>query len=348
MFLCSGSVIYGCHHVQEMTRMGGLRTKMPITAYTMLVGVIAISGLAIPFITLPFFGNIAFSGFYSKDEIVATALTYMSLNPEHFLLFLLPLVTAGITAFYMFRLWFMTFAGEPRDEHVYDHAHESPWVMTGPLVVLSVFAVGCAWGMEIKDGHLEPGYLVRLLLSSEPAHVAAGATGAGHLGLSLPSREQIHHYHSTAGAAALLAALTGLVISYLVYVSRIIDPAGVARQLAGTYHFLVEKWQFDNLYDAMFVRPVHVVARWCQVFDRDYIDAFLHALTRFAVWIAKWDRVFDEKVVDRIVNLLADVTYAVGRSLRAVQTGSLRQYVMSIAVGVVALFIILFALLPWS
>jgi NADH:ubiquinone oxidoreductase subunit 5 (subunit L)/multisubunit Na+/H+ antiporter MnhA subunit len=90
------------------------------------------------------------------------------------------------------------------------------------------------------------------------------------------------------------------------------------------------------------------VARWCQAFDRDCIDAFLHALTRFAVWIAKWDRVFDEKVVDRIVNLLADVTYAVGRSLRAVQTGSLRQYVMSIAVGVVALFIILFALLPWS
>jgi NADH-quinone oxidoreductase subunit L len=348
MFLCSGSVIYGCHHVQEMPRMGGLRRKMPITAYTMLVGVVAISGLAIPFITLPFFGNLAFSGYYSKDEIVATALTYMSLNPEHFLLFLLPLVTAGITAFYMFRLWFMTFAGEPRDEHVYDHAHESPWVMTGPLVVLAVFAVGCAWGIEIRDGHLEPGYLVRLLLSSEPAHVAAGATGAGQLGLGLPSHEQIHHYHSTAGAAALLAALTGLVISYLVYVSRIIDPAGVARQLAGTYHFLVEKWQFDNLYDAMFVRPVHVVARWCQAFDRDYIDAFLHALTRFAVWVAKWDRIFDENVVDRAVNVLADVTYAVGRSLRVVQTGSLRQYVMSIAVGVVALFIILFALLPWS
>ena len=348
MFLCSGSVIYGCHHVQEMTRMGGLRKKMPITAYTMLIGVIAISGLAIPFITLPFFGNLAFSGYYSKDEIVATALTYMSLNPAHFLLFLVPLVTAGITAFYMFRLWFLTFAGEPRDQHVHEHAHESPWVMTGPLVVLSVFAVGCAWGMEIKDGHLAPGYLVRLLLSSEPALVAAGVTGAGHLGLNLPGHEQIHHYHSTAGAAALLAALSGLVISYLVYVSRIIDPATVARQLAGTYNFLVEKWQFDHLYDAMFVRPVHVVARWCQVFDRDYLDAFLHALTRCTVWVAKWDRVFDEKIVDRAVNNLADVTYAVGRSLRAVQTGSLRQYVMSIAVGVVALFIILFALLPWS
>ena len=85
-----------CHHEQEMTKMGGLRHKMPVTAYTMLIGVIAISGLAIPGT------SIAFSGFHSKDAIVATALAYMQLNPVHFLLFLIPLVTAGITAFYMF------------------------------------------------------------------------------------------------------------------------------------------------------------------------------------------------------------------------------------------------------
>ena len=92
--------------------MGGLRHKMPITAYTMLIGVIAICGLAIPGT------QIAFSGFHSKDAIVATALAYTKLNPVHFLLFLTPLVTAGITAFYMFRLWFYTFTGKPRDEPV--------------------------------------------------------------------------------------------------------------------------------------------------------------------------------------------------------------------------------------
>ena len=126
MFLASGSVIHGCHHEQEMPKMGGLLKKMPITGFTMLVGVIAISGLAIP-------GLIAFSGYHSKDAIVATALAFTKQNPGHYLLFILPLVTAGITSFYMFRLWFYTFLGKPRDEHVHDHAHESPWVMTIPV-----------------------------------------------------------------------------------------------------------------------------------------------------------------------------------------------------------------------
>ena len=347
MFLCSGSVIFGCHHVQEMTRMGGLRKKMPITAYTMLIGVIAISGLAIPWPTLPFIGKIAFSGYHSKDEIVASALTFMSLNPGHFLLFLAPLVTAGITAFYMFRLWFMTFAGPPKDEHVYEHAHESPREMTLPLIVLSVFAIGCAWGLVLQDdGHLAPGHLVRTLLSSEPAHVAVGAGAAGATATAFPSHHQIHEQHSTAGAAALIAAIAGLALSWLIYVKRILDPASVARQMAGTYRFLVEKWQFDNLYDAMFVRPVHVVARWPQAFDRGILDGFLHWLARSAVWVAHWDRLFDERIVDRIVNLVGNSTYAVGRSLRVIQTGRLRQYVMFIAVGVVSLFILLFAFFP--
>ena len=347
MFLCSGSVIYGCHHVQEMTRMGGLRKKMPITAYTMLIGVIAISGLAIPWPTLPFFGQLAFSGYHSKDEIVATALTYMSLNPGHFLLFLVPLVTAGITAFYMFRLWFMTFAGEPKDQHVYEHAHESPAAMTAPLLVLSVFAIGCAWGFVVlDDGHFAPGYLVRTLLSAEPAHVAAGLVSDGMVHVALPSHEAVHSYHATAGTVALLAALSGLALSFLIYVKGIVNPANVARQMAGTYRFLVEKWQFDNLYEAMFVRPILLAARWPQAFDRNILDAFLHGLAHTATWIASWDRKFDERVVDRIVNIVGDSTYAVGRSLRVLQTGRLRQYVMFIAVGVVSLFILLFAFMP--
>ncbi|MCL4148751.1 UNVERIFIED_CONTAM: hypothetical protein GTU68_064935, partial [Idotea baltica] len=128
MFLCSGSVIHGCHHEQEMTKMGGLYKKMPITCWAMFVGVVAISGA------------LSFSGFHSKDAIVASALTFSSLNPVHGLLFFIPLITAGITAFYMFRMWFMTFFGKPKDQHVYDHAHESPRVMTAPLFILAFFA----------------------------------------------------------------------------------------------------------------------------------------------------------------------------------------------------------------
>jgi NADH-quinone oxidoreductase subunit L len=342
MFLCSGSVIHGCHHEQEMTKMGGLWRKMPWTAFTMLIGVIAICGLAIPGVTIPGFGAIAFSGYHSKDAIIATALTFLAENPQHFLLFFVPLATAGITAFYMFRLWFLTFAGEPRDHHVYEQAHESSWVMLGPLVVLSFFAIFCAYG----DPTGEDGPLATLLLTAEPAHVAAGTTAGGQLGLNLPGHAAIHAHHATAGAAALLTAVVGVLLSWLFYGRRAVDPAAVQRQFPGVYEFLREKWQFDNLYDAAFTRPVHVVARWAQTFDRVVIDNFLHTLSALAVWLCRWDRVFDEGVVDKLVNVLGDATYAVGRAFKRIQTGMLRQYVMFIAAGVVCLFVLLFAFLP--
>jgi NADH-quinone oxidoreductase subunit L len=330
MFLCSGSVIHGCHHEQEMTKMGGLYRKMPITAITMLIGVIAISGLAIPGI------NLGFSGFYSKDAIVASALAFMAGNPNHFLLFFVPLVTAGITAFYMFRLWFMTFAGRPRDHHVYDHAHESPPVMTVPLIVLAVFAVGAAWF----------GVLEQWILTSEPAHVAAGVTSAFHVLLTLPGHEAIHAMHNTAGAAALIVAVLGAVLSAIFYWKGLVDPESIRRPFAGVHRFLVEKWQFDNLYDAMFVRPVHTVAAWCAAFDKYVLDAFLHLLSRLTVATSTWDRKFDETVVDGMVNLVGNTTYGVGRNLRMVQTGRLRQYIMFLALGVLGLFLLLFMFFP--
>lgn len=325
MFLASGSVIYGCHHVQEMPQMGGLRRKMPITAYTMLVGVIAIAGLAIP-------GVIAFSGYHSKDAIVATAMTFADLNRAHFLLFYVPLVGAGITAFYMFRLWFYTFAGQPRDQHVYDHAHESPWVMTVPLIVLSLFAAFCAVGGE-------GGFLYQMLSFSEPAGVAEGSAG-GASGLNLPSHVAIHAKHATAGMYALIVAALGALTAYAFYGARVVDPGEVKKQLASLHTFLIEKWWFDELYDVMFTRPVHIVARWCAAFDRIVFDGFLHFSARLAVLISKWDRAFDEQVIDSFVDRLADVTFATGRIFGYLQTGRLRQYVMFIVVGVVGIWVL--------
>src|SRR3954452_11862842 len=141
LFLGSGSVIYGCHHQQDMMKMGGLYAKMKVTALTMLAGVLAIAGIPL------------FSGWYSKDSILAQALGYASVHPAHLLLFLLPLATAGLTTFYMFRMWFLTFTGRPRDEHVYDHAHESPWTLTVPLVLLAVFSVIAGWGVNPINPH---------------------------------------------------------------------------------------------------------------------------------------------------------------------------------------------------
>ncbi len=352
MFLCSGSVIIGCHHEQEMPRMGGLRKKMPITAYTMLVGVIAICGLAIPGTA------IAFSGYHSKDAIIATSLAYMDANSVHFLLFLVPLVTAGMTAFYMFRLWFYTFAGEPRDQELYDHVHESPWVMTAPLVVLAVFAAGCAFGGE-------DGKLYRLISGSEPPHVAGGTVSVAAAGaeqIRMPSRHHIHGEvtaegipivdssdlspHDKAGMYALIAAVTGTLVAYIFYGARVLNPDDFRRQFAGVYTFLVEKWRFDELYDAIFVRPVHVVAAWCTTIDRCCIDGLLHWMTRFTVDVSRWDRKFDEGVIDGLVDQIGNVTFSAGRWLRHVQTGKLRQYVMFLALGLLALFALLFVMFP--
>src|SRR5205823_792353 len=172
LFLGSGAVIYGCHHEQDMLKMGGLYPKMKITALTMLMAVLAISGIP------------GFSGWYSKDAIVAQAMGFASVHQEHALLFLLPLVTAGLTTFYMFRMWLLTFAGKPRDEHVYEHAHEAPRIMTGPLVVLAVFSVCVGWGWPFFSSAFpflnpEASWLEHQLHHAQPLAVQAdfGTTG---------------------------------------------------------------------------------------------------------------------------------------------------------------------------
>lgn len=339
MFLCSGSVIHGCHHEQEMTKMGGLYKKMPLTCWTMFVGVVAISGLAIPLIAVPSLGAVAFSGYHSKDAIVASAMTFSKLNPLHAALFFVPLVTAGITAFYMFRMWFMTFFGTPQDHHVYDDAHESPRIMTAPLFVLAFFAAFCAIGGE-------NGPLAQLILTTEPAHVAGGIENGGNIGLSLPSHHQIQEFHADAGRVALLAALIGTLLAYLFYGLQVVDTKSMKNQFRGVHKFLREKWMFDELYDWMWVRPLLVVSNWTVAFDQYVLDTFLHFLSRLVVLIANWDRKFDEAVIDRIVNAFGEMTFSIGRSLRAVQTGRIRQYITFIALSVVSLFVLLFVFLP--
>lgn len=343
MFLCSGSVILGCHHVQEMPRMGGLLKKMPITAITMLIGVIAICGLAIPGIKLPWIGAISFSGYHSKDAIVATSLAYFNHNPIHILLFVTPLITAGITAFYMFRLWFYTFWGEPRDKELYSHVHESPWVMTAPLIVLAVFAAFCAVGGETS------GPLYQSIVGSEPEHFGSRLDDQGIAGtrITLPGHDEIHEVHAEAGMYALIVAFAGAILAYIVYGAKLVNPAEMKKQFSGVHNFLVEKWQFDELYDAMFVIPARTVGGWIAAADRIVLDGALHWLANACVKIAHWDRWFDERAVDGLVNVVGEKTYTFGTWARGLQTGNLRGYVLSIliAVGALAVIVPIIALL---
>jgi NADH-quinone oxidoreductase subunit L len=320
LFLCSGSVIHGCHHEQDMRKMGGLYPKMKITALTMLVGVLAISGTPL------------FSGWYSKDAMLGDALGFAISQPRHLLLLLLPLVTAGITCFYMFRMWFMTFSGEAKDHHVHDHAHESPRVMTVPLVILAAFSVFVAWGWPLWDPHATAlGHTIQM---SEPASVHA-EFGVHHA----VAKERVPAYHELAGFMALGSALIGGLFAYLLYYRRTFNPADAVEQFPGTYRLLQNKWYFDEFYSTMFVRPALAVGRWFRNFDLMGIDRCIDGLAHGTIRAAKLDGRFDNGVVDGSVNLVANVTYAIGAWFRQAQTGFLRSYILFLALAAIVLFV---------
>jgi NADH-quinone oxidoreductase subunit L len=336
LFLGSGSVIYGCHHQQDMLKMGGLYPKMKITALTMLMGVLAIAGT-------PFF-----SGWYSKDEILVAAYGFAMVHSEHFLLFLLPLVTAGITTFYMFRMWFMTFCGKPRDAHVYEHAHESPWTMTVPLIVLAVFSVGVAWGWppwEPADSWL--GH--QLHHYSQPK-TTEHANIVDHHGHPVPTdvdfileTRQAMAGHTVVGWTALGVVGIGLAFALVLYFYGVLDPQDAKEQFPGVHRFLLHKWYFDELYSAVLVRPGLVIAGWARSFDAVVIDGFVNFLGKFSIVTSYWSGRFDKGIIDGIANLIADVSYAVGSWLRTVQTGYLRSYVLFLALAAMGLWILLYA-----
>ncbi len=335
LFLGSGSVIYGCHHEQDMTRMGGLYPKMKVTALTMLVGVLTIAG--IPF----------FSGWYSKDAILAQAFGFAWVHPEHSLLFALPLVTAGITAFYMFRMWFLTFAGQPRDEHVHEHAHESPRVMTVPLIVLAVFSVVVAWGWPIHDA--EKSFLESQIHRAQHHSVVAdfgyvaavdhGWEGGEIQEIDVRERNYAAQYHFLVGNVVLIFGAVGILFALLLYFSRVLDPAEAAAQFPAVHRFLLNKWYFDEVYSAILVRPALTVASWCRAFDTHVIDRAVDATARATVRVSKWDGRFDLGIIDGIVNLTGNVVYGVGAALRSVQTGYIRSYVLFLVLAAIGIFI---------
>ncbi|MCA9141870.1 MAG: NADH-quinone oxidoreductase subunit L [Planctomycetales bacterium] len=438
LFMGSGSVIHAVH-TNEMSEMGGLRKKMPVTAYTMLVGCLAIAGAGVPFIMslLATGGNhemlkgLGFSGFYSKDAILEQAYSFMQANDSAFagVFFLAAAGGAAITAFYMFRMWYLTFAGEPRNQERYDHAHESPPTMYAPLIILSVMAIGVAWsplqglvagsiatlvflGLFIRcqlghkaqhaevehvahhdhaddhhhddhghdHGHADehhhhdalPAWLSRLPLALSAVVLGVALiwtiggfgdiTLAGLLGQANPTNDlvgiegvwlegwtwpAVHEAHEPnvvviASIVAIGTAFTGFFLATAMYGLGYLDPAEVRAQFQPVYRFLLNKWWFDELYDLVFIRPTHVVSGWISGIDRNCIDRLIDGLaatvrrfSNFWAWFA------DGKIVDGFIDGLAAKTFALGLSLRAVQTGRIRQYVMFIVIGAVAIFILI-------
>ncbi|MEN6451379.1 MAG: NADH-quinone oxidoreductase subunit L [Thermoguttaceae bacterium] len=330
LFLCSGSVIHACG-TNEMPQMGGLRRKMPITALTMLIGCLAIAGAGIPTLY-------GLSGFHSKDQILIQALSFRSTNPRLGFFFYAALIGAGLTAFYMFRLWYLTFAGNPRDGHVYYHAHESPRSMTVPLMILAFLAVVAGWNIPWTNLGLES-----LLHQARPAGIAEGVSGGMYWSnVAMPGENpEAHGVAAPAEWAAFGVALIGFIVATLFYGLRKLDPAEVCRMFPRLYHFIARKWMFDELYANCLIRPVHRISGWVAAFDGRGIDWAVDGTARTVAAIARLDDWIDRVFVDRFVNVLAQWTYGFGLRLRAIETGNIRQYVVWIVAGTVGMFVLM-------
>mgnify|MGYP005845954085 CR=1 FL=1 len=249
MFLAAGSVIHALHDEMDMRRMGGLWRPLPLTFITMLVGVLAISGIP------------GFSGFFSKDEIIWQSFSSPFGHP---ILWLMATLTAGITSFYMFRALFMTFFGQPRMAGE-RHIHESPPVMMVPVTILAVLSViGGYVGVPALLGG--EGRVFKFLAPSFPAIEGVEAHPMAQEAMVM--------------AISLAISLLGIFASYLMYVRDPSLPERMSRRARGAYNFLAGKFYVDELYDLLIVRPVVNTSNrilW-RLFDMKGIDGAVNGL----------------------------------------------------------------------
>jgi len=277
LFLGSGSVIHAMDNVQDMRRYGGLRRKLPWTYWTMLIAGGALS--AIP----------PLAGFWSKDEIVGAAFTN-----GYPLLWGVGVLTGALTAFYVTRALWLTFHGEPRDHHLYEHAHESPPVMVLPLAALAVGSALVGFIGVPPEGGFIHGFLKPALEARGGEVAEATRSPALVTALGLP-------------ATSVAAGLIGIAIALSMYVRHRPDPAAVARAAGAYYRILVNKYYVDELYDHRFV---------------DLARAFAGA-----AWA------FDIHIIDGLANRLGWLLSLSGTGLRRLQTGVVGNYALSIVAG---------------
>jgi NADH-quinone oxidoreductase subunit L len=310
LFLGAGSVIHAMHHEQDMRKMGGLKIWMPITFSTFFISVLAIAGFP------------PFAGFFSKDEILWLAFTSPHGNK---LVWVLALCGAGMTAFYMFRQLFMTFYGPCRaDHHTQEHLHESPPVMTMPLVVLAVGALFA--GFIGLPGVLGGSQFAHWLEPVVHAHEDGHASHALEWGLM---------------AISVAVASFGVFIAYLMYRRESLSPEIFANLAGGFFYRLFDrKWYFDEVYQVVFVNGTLLLARIGALFDQYIIDGIVDgsaSLTRFISWL---NGLFDLHIIDGIVNAIASITFGIGNMLRRVQTGNINSYLYGILIAVVVAIIV--------
>lgn len=334
LFLGSGSVIHGMHHEQEITQMGGLRKKMPVTYYTFLIFCLAISG--VPF----------FSGFLSKDGILAATANF-SIFTGHWLIPVAAFSVAILTAFYMFRLLILTFHGTPRNQHKYDHAHESPKFMIVPLVILALFSfffifspnpISAENGWTLSSWLKVPNSVVPesarySFLASAPADGVSG---------SLYTHEYVessHHIHYYVLFGSLLLAGIGILFAYLFYQYRKLNADKLAGKIAPLYTFSRNKWYFDELYQSTFVAGTMRLAGLLAWFDSTIVDGIVNLSASVTRIFSRISGAFDNYVVDGLVNLFATLSGMFGLILRRFQTGRVQVYLVFVLFSLIVLIL---------
>jgi NADH-quinone oxidoreductase subunit L len=330
LFLGSGSVIHAVHS-NEMADMGGLRKKLPITSGTFLIGTLAIAGL--PFL----------SGFYSKEAILGQALAFARHHgtPLAHLPFILGISTAGMTAFYMFRLYFSVFEGSPRNEHAFGHAHESPWTMTVPLCVLAVLSI-VAGGIFIEQFN---GEWFAHRVSSEVLAKPASMEAFEHM------EHLAHegHYLVMGLSIGMFAAGVGLSSLFFLpfgpfYGKQVLAPG---TPLGALHTALKNLWYVDRLWTWIALHAIHTFQIACGAFDKYVVDGFVNLWGTICRYLLSVAGTVDYWGVDGTVREIGDLSLRAGARLRRLQSGFLQEYVYAsvfifAGVFVISVLIVLF------
>jgi NADH-quinone oxidoreductase subunit L len=313
LFLTAGSVSHAAGTL-EVHQMGGLSRKMKTTFWTFIIGGLALAGIP------------PLAGFWSKDEILVEAF-----RSGHSVLFWMAVVTAFLTAYYMTRLTCLVFLGKPRDKHVYEHAHESPRTMTGPLVILGMLAIVAG----LPGSPLMGGWLGKFLEfnRSLPGLVSLGPESAGAAQAVEGAVEAAGHGGGTVLPIALGAAVLGIFIGYGFYGLGMVRRESLIRAFRPIYSLVKNKYYIDEIYSAVFVRPAVRLAELCGLIDNKVIDGAVNGVGAVTVEVSAAAGEFDNTVVDGAVNGIGSGTVAAGRQLRRVHTGYVQSYMVAIYAG---------------
>jgi len=342
LFLGSGSVIHAMHHEQDIRNMGGLKKKLPLTYATFLISSLAISGIPLT------------SGFLSKDGILASTFAFGSLT-GYWIFAVVGFLVALMTAFYMFRLIIITFHGEPRDHHKFEHAHESPFVMAMPLAVLATlsififytpnpFSADQGWFLtkwinapELHAPNATRFDFMQSEVDKETEQVAEHNSIHGEITYSEKYTEAMHSAHYPAMFLSLFVAVLGIFTAFVFYQWKKVDVDKLANSIKPLYNFSLNKWYFDELYHRTFVAGLLGLSKIIYWFDATIVDGIVNGSAEVTRRIAFFTGGFDKYVVDGLVNLMAYITGFIGLIFRRVQTGKVQTYIVLVIFSLIIL-----------